>query len=266
MLDEIAAYNQERWEALAQAGVEYSRPFLDLTPESAMGLVNGLGLLGESLAGLEVLCLAGGGGQQSAAFGLLGARVTVLDLCETQLARDAEAARHYGHELRLVQGDMRDLSCFGAGSFDVVWHAHSLNFVPEARRVFEEVARVLRPGGVYRLSCWDPHAHAVTELSWNGTGYVLGHPYGEGHIDWIDETWDVPDAEGVNQRVVGPKEFRHSLETLLGYPPQLGFRLLRLQEESDGLPEDGSAPEPGSWGHFGTVLPQWLVLWWRLEP
>ena len=139
-MDELARYNKERWEELAEAGVIYSRPKLDLDAASARAMVDPEGKLGET-AGRDVLCLAGGGGQQSAAFGLLGARVTVFDLCETQLQRDREAAAHYGHEVRTVQGDMRDLSCFAAESFDVVWHAHSLTFVPDAGRVFDEHAQ-----------------------------------------------------------------------------------------------------------------------------
>src|SRR5690349_17475888 len=117
-MDELARYNKERWEALAQAGVEYSRPFLNLDATSARQVVNAQGMLGE-IAGKDVLCLASGGGQQSAAFALLGATVTVLDLSETQLARDQEAARHYNLPITIHQGDMRDLSRFADRAFDV---------------------------------------------------------------------------------------------------------------------------------------------------
>ena len=41
---------------------------------------------------MDVLCLAAGGGQQSVAFALLGANVTVFDLSETQLEHDRLAA------------------------------------------------------------------------------------------------------------------------------------------------------------------------------
>ena len=34
-MDEVAAFNKERWEELAQAGVMYSRPYLDLDRDSA---------------------------------------------------------------------------------------------------------------------------------------------------------------------------------------------------------------------------------------
>ena len=106
-------------------------------------------MVSQAEAGLQVRYAAGG--QQSAAFALLGARVTVLDFCTTQLERDQQAAAHYGTEVTAVEGDMRDLSCFADDSFDIVWHAHSLNFIPDPRPVFDEVARVLRADGRYRL-------------------------------------------------------------------------------------------------------------------
>lgn len=80
MLDAIARFNRERWEDLANAGVKFSRPWLDLDGATARARVDPEGMLGE-LAGKDVRCLAGGGGQQSVAFALLRARVTVLDLC-----------------------------------------------------------------------------------------------------------------------------------------------------------------------------------------
>lgn len=145
-MDKIALYNKKRWEELAGAGVEYSRPIMDFTLESAKKLVDPEGILTE-ITGKDVLCLAGGGGQQSSAFALLGANVTVIDISETQLERDRTAAEHYGVQVDTVWGDMRDLSRFFDNSFDIVWHAHSLNFIPEVHQVFSEVTRVLRKGG-----------------------------------------------------------------------------------------------------------------------
>ncbi len=82
MSDDIARYNKERWEDLASHNVPFSRPILDFTEESARRHVDGRGMMGE-VSGRDVLCLAGGGGQQSAAFAVLGANVTVFDLSET---------------------------------------------------------------------------------------------------------------------------------------------------------------------------------------
>ncbi|MFF0776731.1 hypothetical protein ACFYUK_48180 [Nonomuraea wenchangensis] len=73
MQDEVYRYNEERWEALVAVEALFTRPMLDLDVEKArayLGLEK-LGIPGD-LAGRKVLCLAGGGGQQSAAFAQAG--------------------------------------------------------------------------------------------------------------------------------------------------------------------------------------------------
>jgi SAM-dependent methyltransferase len=257
-MDDIAQHNAECWEALAAAGVAYSRPLLDLDEETARRFLDPYGVMGEP-GGKEVLCLASGGGQQSAAFGLLGARVTVLDFSRTQLARDREAGVHYGLDLRLLQGDMRDLSGFPADSFDIVYHAHSLNFIPDPGTVFDEVRRVLRPGGLYRLSYSNPFVHAMFDCPWHGTGYGVLQPYVDGEeIRYPDPHWEVDDEEGRSSRVVGPREWRHGLGGVVNGLLGRGFSLLGMWEDQDG--HDPGA-EPGSWLHFNTYFPPWLVLW-----
>ena len=263
-MDPLARYNKERWEELAQAGVAYSLPFLDLTIERARQIVDPQGLIGDCV-GKDVLCLAGGGGQQSAAFALLGAKVTVVDIAETQLARDQAAARHYGLTVTTQQGDMRDLSRFAAASFDMVWHAHSINFIPDPRPVFDGVARTLRPGGLYHLSFHNPFTQGVDDAKWNGVGYPLALPYRDGEIMldevFINPDWDFADLQGKIQRIRGPREFRHTLSTLLNGLLSRGFALLHFAEETSDLPE----PAPGSWEHYKLVVAPYLNLWARLE-
>ncbi len=138
------------------------------------------------IAGKEVLCLAGGGGQQSAAYGLLGARVTVLDLTPAQLEGDREAAAHYGYEVTTVQGDMRDLSMFEDGSFDRIVQPISLALVPDVRVVYGEVARVLRVGGLYAVDHMEPATYPTCfegpDNGWDGTGYRIAEPYVGGPV------------------------------------------------------------------------------------
>jgi SAM-dependent methyltransferase len=257
VLDPLAQHNQQRWEALAQAGVEFSRPWLDLTPKDARQKLDPEGMMGD-VAGREVLCLTASGGQQSAAFCLLGASVTVLDFCETQLARDHQAAAHYGFQVTTLYADMRDFSAFADDSFDLVWHAHSLNFIPSTREVFDGVARTLRPDGLYRLETWNPFAMGVDSDGWDGTAYPLKLPYDDGaEVVWPDPHWDFEDAAGQRQRVEGPREFRHSLSTLVNALLQRRFTLLGLWERPAGDP----AAEPGTWAHFERFAPPWLALW-----
>src|SRR5262249_9362263 len=161
-MDELAQYLTTRWRALAQANALFTRPYLDLDANGARAKLDPHGFLGD-VTGKHVLCLAAGGGQQSAAFSLLGARVTVIDISAEQLARDREAAAHYSVAIETLQGDMRDLSLLDAHSFDIVWHPYSLNFVPDARAVFREVARIMRPGGLYHVQTANPFVSGIGE-------------------------------------------------------------------------------------------------------
>ncbi len=262
-MDEVARYNRERWNELAKANVIFSRPYLDLSPRSARELVDPRGILRDT-EGIDVLCLAGGGGQQSAAFALLGANVTVLDLSDAQLERDREAAAHYGVSMSTVEGDMRDLSSLRDEAFDVVYQPHSINFVPEVGPVFAEVARVLRRGGLYYLQWHNPFTQPLDESDWDGRGYALRVPYTDGELEIDDPHWDIDAADGSKVRVVGPREFRHRLGTVVNGLISLGFAVLGLWESNDGN-ADADA-EPGTWEHFQAVSPPYLTLWAAYRP
>ena len=261
-MDEIAKYNKERWDELSGVNVVFSSPFLDLDARKAKDVVDPQGVMG-SVQGKNVLCLAASGGQQSPAFGLLGANVTVLDLSETQLERDREAAAHYGLAIRTVQGDMRDLSCFGEGEYDVVWQAYGVNFIPDAVRVMREVARVLRPRGLYRLDCHTSFYAGLAEGDWDGKGYPLNRPYVDGEgIQYGDPYWDVSQRDGSSRRILGPREFRHTLGTIVNGLAGEGFVILGLWEDVGDDPD----AEPGSWDHFTTVAPPWFTVWTVYRP
>jgi SAM-dependent methyltransferase len=257
-MDDIAKYNSDRWNALARSRAIFTRPWLDLTPDDAQRRFETELRLGE-LAGKDVLCLAGGGGQQSAAMGLLGARVTVVDLSEAQLERSREAAAHYGHPVTTLQGDMRDLSRLGTAGFDVVFHPYSINFVPDAIAVFAQVARVLRPGGLYHFNCANPFFLGVQAGDWDGTGYPLNRPYVQGdEITSADEPW-VFRGELPSETINRLKEFRHTLSTLVNGLVDEGFSIRHVAEQTLGDPDATAAP--GTTDHFSAIAPPWLAFW-----
>ncbi len=253
-MDEIAEYNRARWNDLVAANIAYGQAWLDMDAEGARQWLNGRYVDGD-LNGKDMLCLANGGGQQSVAFNLLGANVTVIDMSEAQLEQDKIAAEHYGFKTRIEQGDMRDLSRFEADSFDVVWHAYSINFVPDATRVLQEMTRVIRDGGLYYLQFYNPYYAGMDEADWNGEGYVLKQPYLDNtELVFEDMHWDV---EG--EKVDGPREFRHALSTLVNTLIQSGFAIRGLWEDTEGLVGDLDA-EGGSWEHFVAVAPSYMVI------
>ncbi len=114
--------------------------------------------------GLDLLGLACGGGQQGPVFAALGANVTIFDNSPAQLAHDRQVAEREDLKIHTVEGDMRDLSVFDDGSFDLVFHPVSNVFCPEVRPVWQEVlsyskARWLAPGWICKsglLLVWHP--------------------------------------------------------------------------------------------------------------
>lgn len=260
-MDQIAKYNQERWAQLVGADAVFTRAKFSLTPASAQEYLDPLRLLGD-LRDRRVLCLAGGGGQQSAAFALLGAQVTVYDLSEEQLGRDRAAAAHYGVPILAIVGDMRDLSSLPAGLFDIVWHPYSLNFVPDARQVFLQVARVIQPRGLYHVMSANPFTAGLTTKDWMGAGYLLNRPYIDGAaLLYTDEEW-VYDRSADKSPIPGPQEYLHTLGTLVNGLAEAGFVIFRVEETRSSETD----PVPGTWEHLQSVAPPWLTWWTRYLP
>ena len=242
MNDEVALANRKLWEEEVKQGCGYTIPWLDLDAGLLREYTSGeLESLPEPMdclsppsvfAGVEgkdVLCLASGGGQQSAVFGLLGAKVTVVDLAEGQLRGDRRAAEHHGYEVTALHADMRDLSCIADASFDLVYQAPSLAYVPHLREVYWEVSRVLRDGGRYRAQYHQP---AIFFTDWDGEGYRINEPY----------------AERVMRREDGGIEFRHYMDDIFGGLIEAGLSLRQVVDQGRQREPDPEAP-PGSWAH-----------------
>ncbi len=262
-MDELSGFNRKRWNGLVRAGVLYSRPKLDLDEESAREIVDENGLLGD-VRGKRVLILAGGGGQQSAAFGLLGAQVTVLDLSDEQLAQDRRVADHYGLAPVLHQGDMRDLSRFGIDAFDIVFQPFSINFVPDVHPVFAGVERVLKEGGLYYVQWHNPYTQTFNADDYDPVrGFSSNSIYADGEIDAVaiygTDNWSVTQEDGTEIEVPGPREFRHTMRTFIKGLIASGFDILAFDEHRTWDDD----PEPGSWEHYKAVSPPYLAFWTR---
>jgi ubiquinone/menaquinone biosynthesis C-methylase UbiE len=253
---DIIEFNRKRWNELSKAGIVFSLPWEELTAEEARTRIDPHSLLGD-VTGKQVMCLAASGGQQSVAFCILGGIITVYDLSEIQLQKDIETTKSLGYTITAIQGDMQDLSCLDENSFDIIWLAHGINFVPSSKSVIEEVVRVLKPGGLFRMECTNPFVHGLWER-WTGSGFELNLPYIDGgEVKPIDEYWGVEQPNGEIKQVKGPKEFRHSLSTLVNTLIDQNMMILGLWESDGG---DISA-EPGSWKHFKSLAPPWIEIW-----
>ena len=126
-----------------------------------------LRVLGD-LAGRDVLELGCGGAQW--AVGLAGAGVSVagLDLSRRQLAHAQERCRRLACELSLVQASAEAIPV-ADGSFDVVFCDHGATTFARPERVIPEVARLLRPGGLFAFAITSP----LRDICWNEAGNTV---------------------------------------------------------------------------------------------
>ena len=78
-------HNARAWDRLAEGGVPLAQPATDEAFGDPRAWVGGGGTVGrpwipDRLDGLEVLCLAAGGGKHGPLYAAAGARVTVVDI------------------------------------------------------------------------------------------------------------------------------------------------------------------------------------------
>lgn len=181
------------------------------------------------LARLELLCLACGGGQQGPVFAAAGAKVTVVDNSPNQLAQDRLVAQREGLEMRLVEGDMADLSQFADESFDLIFHPVSNAFVPAVRPVWEEAYRVLRSGGALLAGFANPVQYLFDFETMEKQG-LLEVRFS---IPYSDLTSLNPEQRQRYLEEGHPLEFGHSLEDQIGGQLEAGFLLAGFYEDLD---------------------------------
>ena len=250
----LLGHNARAWDRLAERGDPLALPAVDAAfddPRSWLGtggVVGGAGRpwLPARLDGLEVLCLAAGGGRHGPLYAAAGGRVTVLDLSPAMLELDRAVARERGIHLELLQGSMDDLSMLAAGRFDLVVHPVSTCYLPDVGRVFGEVARVVRPGGLYVSQHKSP-ASLQASLVPGPTGrYELEHPQRPGG--------PLPPAPPSRLREAGTQEFVHSLSGILGGICAAGFVIEDVCEPD----HTRAAATYGSFAHRAAFLPPYV--------
>lgn len=226
-----AARNRDAWDALASdprfAGGE--------PPRAPDGLDDWL--RDEPLAGKQLLCLGAGGGRQGPLHASAGAVVTVVDVSEKQLDHDRRAG------LRTLCASMDKLDGLESASFDYVVQPVSSCYVADLDRVHAEVARVIKPGGLYIVQHKQP---ASLQASAKGA-YVVGFPAAEGAA---------LSDQAAAHREAGTTEFVHTLESLIGGLCRAGFVIEAFTEPPRA---DASAPA-GSPGHRAWYLPPYLKI------
>ncbi|MEO1617235.1 MAG: class I SAM-dependent methyltransferase [Planctomycetota bacterium] len=232
MNESILRTNRDVYDRMATAGDPLCRPATKEELARPLEFVDSVGWLGKSIAGMRTLCLAAGGGRQSAMYAAAGAKVTVVDLSGAMLELDRQAAAEHGFEIRVLQTSMDDLAGLQDGEFDLVIHPVSTCYVPTVEPVYREIARVTRPGGLYISQHKQPINLQASYARRNGE-FTLRHSYYETHPVPPPETQT--HASG-RLREQGALEFVHRWQELIGTLCRSGFVIEDLTEPLHAKP------------------------------
>jgi SAM-dependent methyltransferase len=149
-----------------------------------------------------------------------------LDNSPKQLAQDRLVAERESLELTTVEGDMRDLSMFRDGSFDLIVHPCSNMFVPDVRPVWREAFRVLRPGGTLLSGFFNSAFFIFDPFKAEAGQLEVRHklPYSDVGSLSAEELRRFTERDE-------PLVFGHSLEDLIGGQTDAGFLIAGFYED-----------------------------------
>jgi SAM-dependent methyltransferase len=233
----VPEFNRSAWDRQVDRGSEWTRPVTSseiaaakagqwkimLTPTKHVPN-NWL----PALRGVDVLCLAAGGGQQPV-LAAAGANVTVFDNSARQLQQDRSVAYRDNLSIYTVQGDMADLRLFQDEAFDIIVHPVSNVFVPDVIPVWKESFRVLRKGGVLLAGFNNPVVHLIDYDHFAETGRIeVKHALPYSDLETLSpEDKNRYETEGI------PLEFGHTLEDQIGGQISAGFVITGFYEDRD---------------------------------
>ena len=213
--------NQQAWNQLADSDSLFARVATDEECRKPLQALDGRGWLPDSVAGLNVLCLASGGGWQSILYAAAGANVTVVDLSDSMLRLDTREAKRRRFQMQTVQASMDDLSMLADASFDIVHQPVSTCYVPDLKPVYAGIARVLRSHGLYISQHKQPVSLQISHRN-ERQQFVIGvEYYHEGPL---------PQQQDTAYRESGATEYLHRLDQIVGDLCLAGFVIEDLRE------------------------------------
>jgi ubiquinone/menaquinone biosynthesis C-methylase UbiE len=163
-LSDHAEQNRRSWNATADAYLDEHGAFLKVNGGLAWGVWQipeaELQVLGD-VRGKDMLELGCGAAQWSIALARAGARPVGLDLSERQLEHARTAMARAGLSFPLVHASAEHVPLPDV-SFDVVFCDYGATTFTDPHRTIPEVARLLRPGGLFAFS----HSSPILSITW----------------------------------------------------------------------------------------------------
>lgn len=234
---DISRHNAMSWDKEALRGSKWTKPLNSMEIEKAKRGYCKLFLTPsrevppewlEGIANKKVLCLGGGGGQQSAILALLGADVTVVDISKEQLENDKFIAKTYNLNITTIQGDMRNLFFLDSDSFHLIIHPISNIFVDDILPVWKECHRILKTNGVLISGIINSLLY-LFDFEDDCSPLTVKHSIPYSTIDSICDE----ELENYLQENL-PLEFSHTLEEQIQGQIDAGFSITGFLEDNSG--------------------------------
>jgi len=197
-----------------------------------------------------------GSGDNYAAFALagMGADVTSTDISGERLKVAAQRARILGLNIRFVRSDAAKLASVPADNFDLVCSTNGFFvWIADLASVYNEVNRVLKPGGYYIFYDIHPFMRPWKEQ----TAIEMQKPYAE----------TGPFASGEHGKTV--YNFHWTVGDILNSLLNSGLVLRRISEDAANFPRFWTGVSCGHGGDPGLLdwhknpragLPAWLTV------
>lgn len=245
--------NRAAWNRLAETGSQFAKVATDEELLNPLQTLETRGWLPPDVTGLNVLCLAGGGGWQSILYAAAGANTTVVDLSPSMLALDQREAERRNLRVRCVESSMDDLSELDDASFDIVHQPVSTCYVSDIGRVYREIARVSKDNALYISQHKQPTSLQIVRRD-HHDNYVIGIQY--------YHDGPLPGTSDTSYREPGAVEYMHRWDQLVGELCRSGFVLEDLREPYRGDPH----AQPGHFRHRGRYIAPYVRMKARRLP
>lgn len=180
-----------------------------------------------TVSGLDVCHLQCHIGTDTLSLARAGARVTGVDFSPRALASAASLAKRLSIAATWVETDVLDARTAVKGDFDLVYTSiGTINWLPDLDRWANQVAGLLRIGGMFYIRDGHPALYSVDE---HADGLQLRYPYfgnGEAQL-WNDESTYAGDGKVAHSRTY---QWAHPVSKIINSLITAELQILRVEE------------------------------------
>lgn len=237
--DEAMAANRDNWddrarvhadsdlydlEAMAQEPTRISEVIATDLPILTRHLVSG------SLEGLDVVHLQCHIGTDTLSLSRSGGRLIGVDFSPASLAIARDLADAAGHDIRYVESNVAQAADAVGEQVDVVYTSiGTICWFPDVGAWAENIARLLRPGGVFYFRDSHPMLHTVDDIG--DTPFTVTNRYfADGRAQSFENERTYTDGDHTLIRHTANYEWPHPISEVVQALIDAGLRLRRITE------------------------------------